>query len=161
MLQCCFTALSDCIILSHLPSGDADASDDLSIGRLEGDSTGEGYEVVIAELNSMRICPCFAVVVEDLRFHFKEGGCLRFLDGHVDYSKPCSIHAMERLQVASRIKDGDADCNSEFARFQYGSLQDAFRLLCRNLHASGSLGRLVDSTRPWYQVGVHGSFNCP
>jgi hypothetical protein len=65
------TTLSDCIILSHLAPGHADATDDLPID-LKGNSTGKRYELAIGEFNSMRICPCFAVVVKDLRFHFEQ-----------------------------------------------------------------------------------------
>src|SRR6201999_738612 len=99
----------DCIILSHLPPGHTDTPDDLPIDGPKGDSTGKRYEVFIGKLNSMRICPCFAEVIHDLRFHFEQGGCFRFLNSHIDHSKPCSVHAMKCFQVASRIKDCDAN----------------------------------------------------
>ena len=126
--------------------GHADAADDLPIGVLKGNSTGKRYEVAIGELNSMRICPCFAVVVQTCVSISNRRMSSPSLWPH--RSLQAMLHPCDEMLSGGRPNQA-LRCKLKFRVRppSYGSLHDSLRLLRRNLHALcsfGSTGRLGD-----------------
>src|SRR5579875_187184 len=71
-------------------------------------------------------------------WHPEEDRRLRFLDGNIDAANPGVVHAVEGLEICTRIDDGDAHFGAKFLRALAGGFYGDLRVDDCDMHGSVS-----------------------